>query len=148
MSHDHTFSIKVVIFQESPSEFFRVVEKTVWNLANGGTWNEVDGCNVLRMNGSGTSGALRLLSDKGRGCIFTFGVHDFKRWGDIITDIKDDITACVINPQYYSKDHPNMEEQREKQLTSLVINDILGYKYSFDYVVADGNELTVRVIIV
>ncbi|KAH9077786.1 fungal fruit body lectin [Lactarius deliciosus] len=143
------YSIKVLIFQTNPhqNEFFRVVEKTVWNYANGGTWSEVDGCDILRMNGSGTSGALRLLSNKGQGCIITLGVHNYKRWGDIITNLKDDQTACVINPQYYSKDHPNMEKQRERQLTSFETTDLQGRKFSFEYVVSDGHDLTVRVII-
>ncbi|KAH9171894.1 fungal fruit body lectin [Lactarius sanguifluus] len=143
------YSIKVLIFQTNPyqNEFFRVVEKTVWNLANGGTWSEVDGCNELEINDTGTSGALRLLSDKGQGCIITLGVHNYKRWGDIITNLKQDQTACVINPQYYSKDHPNMEKQRERQLTSYETTDLQGRKFSFEYVVADGSELTVRVII-
>ncbi|KAH9171891.1 fungal fruit body lectin [Lactarius sanguifluus] len=143
------YSIKVLVFQTNPqqNEFFRVVEKTVWNFANGGTWSEVDGCDILRMNGSGTSGALRLLSNKGQGCIITLGVHNYKRWGDIITNLKQDQTACVINPQYYSKDHPNMEKQRERQLASYETTDLQGRKFSFEYVVDEGHELTVRVII-
>ncbi|KAH9045964.1 fungal fruit body lectin [Lactarius hengduanensis] len=143
------FSIKVLIFQTNPSqnEFFHVVEKTVWNSADGGTWSEVDGCDTLRMGDSGTSGALRLLSNKGEGCIITLGVHKDKRWGDIITNLKNDQTACVINPQYYSKDHPNMEKQRERQLTSYDTTDLQGRKFSFEYTVSEGHDLTVRVII-
>ncbi|KAH9077782.1 fungal fruit body lectin [Lactarius deliciosus] len=110
------YSIKVLIFQINPhqNEFFRVVEKTVWNFAIGGTWSEVDGRNKLKINDTGTSGALCLLPDKGEGCIITLGAHENMRWGDIITNLKNDQTACVINPQYYSKDHPNMEKQGEK----------------------------------
>ncbi|KAH9064520.1 fungal fruit body lectin [Lactarius vividus] len=146
---DQSYSIKVLIFQTNPNrnQFFRVVEKTVWNYANGGTWGEVDGFDILRMNGSGTSGALRLLSNEGEGCIVTLGVHNYKRWGDIITNLKGDQTACVINPEYYSKDHPNMEKQRERQLTSYETTDLQGRKFSFEYVEAEGHELTVRVII-
>jgi len=111
-----SYQINVLIFQANPhqNEFFRVVEKTAWNFAKGGTWSDVDGCNVFKINGSGTSGALRLLSNKGEGCIITLGVHNDKRWGDIIPNLKDDQTVCFINPQYYSKDHPNMEKQRER----------------------------------
>ncbi|KAI9428626.1 Cytolysin/lectin [Lactarius indigo] len=102
------YQIKVLIYQTNPhqNEFFHVVEKTVWNFANGGTWSDVDGCNILRMNGSGTSGALRLLSKNGEGCIITLG-----------------------------KDHPNMEKQRERQLTSYETTDL------------QPQDLTVRVVI-
>ncbi|KAH9020038.1 fungal fruit body lectin-domain-containing protein [Lactarius pseudohatsudake] len=85
----------------------------------------------------GTSGALRLLSNKGEGCIITLGVHNYKRWGDIITNLKNDQTACVINPQYYSKDFPDREKQRERQLTTYAVDDLQGRKFSFEYVVAD-----------
>ncbi|KAH9177188.1 putative lectin [Lactarius sanguifluus] len=114
------------------------------NFASGGTWSEVDGRYELKINGTGTSGALRLLTDKGEGCIITLG---YKRWGDIITNFKEDQTACVINPQYYSKNHPNMEKQRERQLASYETADLQGHKFSFEYVVSEGDELTVRVII-
>ncbi|KAH9167461.1 lectin [Lactarius sanguifluus] len=124
---DQKYSIKVFIFQTNPrqNEFFRVVEKTVRNFASGGTWSEVDGRNELKLNGTGTSGALRLLTDKGEGCIITLG-----RWGDIITNLKEDQTTCVINPQYYSKDHPDMEKQRERQLASYETADLQGHKFS------------------
>ncbi|KAH9008986.1 fungal fruit body lectin-domain-containing protein [Lactarius hengduanensis] len=84
---------------------------------------------------------------KGEGCIITLGVHSDKRWGDIIANLKNDQTACVINPQYYSKDHPNMEKQRERQLTSYQTTDLQGHKFSFEYVVSEGRDLTVHVII-
>ncbi|KAH9171896.1 lectin [Lactarius sanguifluus] len=130
---DQKYSIKVFIFQTNPrqNEFFRVVEKTVWNFASGGTWSEVDGRNELKINNTGTSGALRLLTNKGEGCIITLS----------------DQTACVINPQYYSKDHPNMEKQRERQLASYETADLQDHKFSFEYVVSEGDELTVRVLI-
>jgi hypothetical protein len=143
-----SYSIKVLIYQTNlQNEYFPIVEKTVWNFANGGTWSEVDGTHILKMGGSGTSGALRLLSNKGEGCIITLGVHNYKRWGDIITNLKNDQTACVINPQYYSNNFPDRVKQREAQLTTYEVNDLQGRKFSFEYVVAEGNELTVRVVI-
>jgi hypothetical protein len=146
-----SYSINVLIFQANPNqnEFFHVVEKTVWNFANGGTWSNVDGRHVLKMSGSGTSGALRLLSNTGKGCIITLGVHDDKRWGDIIPNLKDDQTACVINPQYYSMDNADRDrvEQRKRQLKTYEVADFQGRKFSFEYVVTEGKDLTVRVVI-
>lgn len=141
-----SYTIKVYIVQANPQEeYFPIVEKTVWNYANGGTWSEVDGAHVLKMGGSGTSGALRLLSDKGEGCIVTLGVHNYKRWGDIVTNLKNNQTACVVNPQYYSNEFPDRERQREKQLATYEVNDLQGRKFSFNYTVAEGNNLVVRV---
>ena len=144
-----SYSIKVFIYQTNPSKntYFRVVEKTVWKYANGGTWDEVDGYHVLKMGGSGTSGSLRLLSNTGEGFVVTLGVHNYKRWGDIVTNLTNDQTACIINPEYYSKEHPDREKQREKQLTAYEVTDLQGRKYSLEYVVAEGNDLAVRVVI-
>jgi len=144
-----SYSIKVSVYQTNPASntFFRVVEKTVWKYANGGTWDEVEGYHVLKMAGSGTSGSLRLLFNTGESFVVTFGVHKFKRWGDIVTDLKNDQTACTINPEYYSLEHPFRQWQREKLLSAYEVSDLQGRKYSLDYTVAEGNDLEVRVMI-
>src|SRR6266702_1627246 len=149
ISQEMSYSIKVLIYQTSPSKngYFRVVEKTVWKHANGGTWNGVDGYHVLKMGGSGTSGSLRLVSNTGESFVVTLGVHNHKRWGDIVTNLTNDQTACIINPEYYSQHSPERQWQREKQLTAYAVADLHGRKYSLEYVVADGNDLTVRVVI-
>ena len=46
-----SYSIKVFIHQTNPNAFFRVVEKTNWKFANGGTWDEDEGYQVLKMGG-------------------------------------------------------------------------------------------------
>ena len=144
-----SYSIEVSIYQTNPAKgtFFRVVEKTVWKYANGGTWDEVEGYHVLKMGGSGTSGSLRLLSNTGESFVVTFGVHNYKRWGDIVTNLKSDQTACIINPEYYSSEHPDRQKQREKQLSAYEVADLQGRKYSLEYTVSEGKDLKVRVVI-
>ncbi|KAF8256994.1 Cytolysin/lectin [Lactarius quietus] len=66
-------SYKVFSRETNPSKggFFGIVEKTVWIYANGGTWDEAYGYQVLKMGGSGTSGSLRLQSDSGESFVVT-----------------------------------------------------------------------------
>ncbi|KAN0136957.1 Fungal fruit body lectin [Lactarius tabidus] len=122
-------------------------KETVWKYANGGTWDEVNGYLVLKMGGSGTSGSLRLQSESGESFVVTLGVHNYKRWGDIVMNLKNDQTGCTINPEYYSNDFPNRQKQREKQLSTYEVADLKGRKCSFEYTVTEGNDLKVRIII-
>ncbi|OBZ78202.1 hypothetical protein A0H81_02578 [Grifola frondosa] len=78
-----------------------IVEKTVWHYANGGTWSEVDGQQVLTMGGSGTSGTLRFKSESGDYFLVALGVHNYKRWCDIVTDLTSSNTGVEIHPTYY-----------------------------------------------
>ena len=142
-----SYSIKVFVYQTNPNAFFRIVEKTVWKYANGGTWDEVEGYQVLKMGGSGTSGSLRLQSGSGESFVVTVGVHNYKRWGDIVTNIKNDQTALTINPEYYSSEHPNRQRQREKQLAWYNVANAQGRNFSFEYTVTKGNSLEVRIVI-
>ncbi|KAN0135863.1 Fungal fruit body lectin [Lactarius tabidus] len=144
-----SYSIQVYIYQTNPTSgsYFRVVEDTVWQYANGGTWDKVNGHLVLKMGGSGTSGSLRLQSESGESFVVTLGVHNYKRWGDIVTNLKNDQTACIINPEYYSNNFPNRQKQREKQLSTYEIANSKGRKCSFKYTVTEGNDLKVQVMI-
>ena len=142
-----SYTITAQVYQTNRNAFFHVVEKTVWHYANGGTWGEVDGAHVLTMGGSGTSGSLRFASDTGEKFIITLGVHNYKRWGDIVTNLSNDQTGVVITPQYYSNDHRDREQQREKQLATYNVNNAQGRKFEFTYTVADGNNLVVKIVI-
>ncbi|KAI0298337.1 fungal fruit body lectin [Multifurca ochricompacta] len=142
-----TYTIVVQVYQTNPNAFFRCVEKTCWKYANGATWNETDGNHVLRMGDSGTSGCLRFTSDTGESFILALGVHNYKRWGDIIPNLSAEDTGVVINPQYYSNDHRDRQEQRERQLTSFKVDNLKGRNLKFDYIVNDGKDLKVNLII-
>ncbi|KAF8999150.1 fungal fruit body lectin [Cyathus striatus] len=140
-----SYKITVRVFQTNPNTFFRVVEKTVWKYANGGTWDEVNGQHVLNMGGSGTSGTLRFVADNGENFIVAVGVHNYKRWGDIVTNLSNEQTGVVINPEYYSV--KEREQARERQLVSYNVKNAKGRNFAVTYTVAEGNDLQCNVII-
>ena len=61
-----SYTITAKVSQTKQNAFFRIVERTAWNYANGGTWGEADGTQVLTKGGSGASGSLRFVSDTGK----------------------------------------------------------------------------------
>jgi hypothetical protein len=142
-----SYTIIAKVYQTNQNAFFHVVEKTVWKYANGGTWGEVDGCHLLTMGGSGTSGSLRFVSDTGENFIVTLGVHNYKRWGDIVPNLTHEETGVVITPQYYSDKHGDREKQREKQLTTYSVKNSKGRSFSLHYTVTEGNNLKVNIVI-
>ncbi|KZS95393.1 fungal fruit body lectin [Sistotremastrum niveocremeum HHB9708] len=141
-----SYKITIHVFQTNPTAFFRIVEKTVWNYANGGTWDEVDDAHVLTMGGSGTSGALRFVADNGENFIATLGVHNYKRWGDIVTNLANNQTGITINSQYYDGT-PDRAAAREAQRASYSVANAQGRKFTINYTVADGNDLKANIII-
>ena len=142
-----SYTITAEVYQTNQNAFFHVVEKTVWHYANGGTWGKTNGAYVLAMGGSGTCGSLRFMSDTGENFIITLGVHNYKRWGDIVTNLKNDETGVIMTPQYYSDSHKDREKQREAQLTSYSVPNVKGRKFSFIYTEAEGHNLKVKIII-
>ena len=142
-----SYTITAQVYQTDQDAFFRVVEETVWKYANGGTWSHVGGTHVLTMGGSGTCGSLRFVSDTGENFIVTLGVHNYKRWGDIVTNLSSDQTGVIITPQYYSDKNPDREAQREAQLVSYNVKNAKGRNFAFDYTVTEGNNLKVNIVI-
>ncbi|XP_006455555.1 XCL-like lectin [Agaricus bisporus var. bisporus H97] len=140
-----SYTITIRVYQTDPNAFFRRVEQTCWKYANGCTWDEAKGEYVLTMGGSGTSGSLRFVSDTGERFVATFGVHNWKRWCDIVTNLTDEQTALVINQEYYGV--PYRDAARERQLTSYSVSDREGRKYTINYTVTDGNNLKANLII-
>ena len=142
-----SYTISVEVYQTQTKTFFHCVEKTVWNYANGGTWGKHNGAHVLTMGGNGTCGSLRFVSNTGESFIITLGVHNYKCWGDIVTNLKSDQTAMVVTPQYYSDSHKDREKQMEALLTSYHTQNTQGHKFSFNYTVTNGHNLKCKVVI-
>ncbi|KAF8126745.1 lectin [Boletus edulis] len=141
-----SYSITLRVFQGNPARgFFSIVEKTVFHFANGGTWSEANGTQILTMGGSGTSGVLRFKSDKGELFTVAVGVHNYKRWCDIVGGIKPEDTALVINPQYYN--NGPRAYVRERQLAEYSGTSPAGTKVEVIYTVPDGNNLQANIII-
>ncbi|KZS90446.1 lectin, partial [Sistotremastrum niveocremeum HHB9708] len=141
------YTITARVFQTNPKTFFRLVENTVWNYANGGTWNlnEGDGEYVLNMTGSGTSGALRFVNDTGENFVATLGIHNFLRWGHIVTNIPGDQTGLTVNTSYYNG-NPDRAAAREAQNTHFQVQNPQR-TFTLNYAVADGDNLVVNITI-
>lgn len=140
------YTITVRVYQTNPDTFFRIVEQTVWKYANGGTWSQSNGEHVLRMGDSGTSGTLRFVADNGEKFIVALGVHNYKRWGDTVTNLTDEQTGVVINPQYYDGT-PDRAHARESQLADYSVKNVQGRNITINYTVAEGNDLRTNIII-
>ncbi|KAH9924532.1 lectin [Fomitopsis serialis] len=87
----------VRIINTNPKDFF-VVEEAV---LCGGYWTYANDARTLIMNGSGTSGALRLRGEDGEEFLVPLGAHNYKRWCDSVTDLTPDDSAVRIQPEYY-----------------------------------------------
>lgn len=85
------------------NSIFTDIERTVWHYGNGGSWIQEDHIFVLTMGSSGTSGMMRFL-DKATGEVFAIlvGVHNYKPWCDVVTDLKTKDTCMDIQPTYYA----------------------------------------------
>ncbi|KIJ59477.1 hypothetical protein HYDPIDRAFT_33165 [Hydnomerulius pinastri MD-312] len=140
-----SYTINCRVYQMNPARgFFDLVEKTVFNYANGGTWSMSNGAHLLTMGGSGTSGTLRFMSDKGERAIIAVGVHNNKRWCDVVTGLEASATGVLINPEYYNG---KRDFAREKQLADYSVTSAAGTKYEVKYTVADGNHLQCNILI-
>ena len=142
-----SYTITARIFNTDTGSFFRPCEQTVWQFANGGTWDQSEGTYVLKMGGSGTCGSLRFVSDTDENFIATLGVHNYKPWCDIVTNLTPDQTGVIITPQYYSSQHLDRERQREKQLTAYSVKNAKGRRFAIQYLIADGNNLKCNIVI-
>lgn len=115
-----SYTTHVRVIQSKPSAWYSIVEKTVWKFANGGTWSEADGEQTLSMGGSGTSGTLRFMNPDGDYFLVALGVHNYKRWCDIVVDINSSNTGVEIHPTYYTEESSGPRGQMLwKQLASL-----------------------------
>ncbi|PPQ83808.1 hypothetical protein CVT25_001024 [Psilocybe cyanescens] len=140
-----SYKITIRVFQNNTNAFFHPVEQTVWNYANGGTWTETNEQRTLTMGGSGTSGTIRFVADNGENFIVALGVHNYKRWCDIVTNLTGEQTGTVINPEYYNGG--KRAYQREKQLATYSVSNSEGRKFTVTYTNSDGHELAANIVI-
>lgn len=97
------------------------------------------------MDNSGTSGTLRLEShDNKENFVVVVGVHNYKRWCDIVTDLKSSTTGASLNPEYYDG---KRDSQREKQLSSFNVSNATGRKISIKFVEEEGKDLMANILI-
>ncbi|KAJ7725643.1 hypothetical protein DFH07DRAFT_853844 [Mycena maculata] len=144
MSYPYTITIRV--FQSKPGSgvFFRVVEQMT-RYANTNEWNVVPGGLAFKSGYSGTSGSLRFVDKGGEQFVVSVGVHNYKRWCDIVTDLSTAQTAATVNAEYNT--NASHISQREKQLTRCTVSSNKGRTIQVNYSVAEGNNLVADVII-
>ncbi|CAG7851012.1 SubName: Full=Uncharacterized protein {ECO:0000313/EMBL:CCA75796.1} [Serendipita indica DSM 11827] len=127
------YQITVRVFQTNSDAFFRCVEHDTY---------------VLNMTGSGTSGSLRLEADTGERIIAVFGVHNYKRWCDIVTALTPADSGTKLLPEWYvegtDRGKVKWSQLAEYSVTSTAPR---ARKYSIKYVVADGNNLVANLTI-
>ena len=135
-----SYNVALRVFQTNPARgFFHIVEQTVWHFANGGTWAEDNTTRTITMGGSGTSGVIRFKSDKNEYITIAVGVHNYKRWCDVVTGLKPEETALLINGQYYN--NGGRDFVREKQEVEHTATSPAGTKVTIKYTVTEGNNL-------
>jgi hypothetical protein len=134
-----SYSIHLRINQKG-TDFYGIVEQTVWS---SGVWTNVNGETVLTMDGSGTSGTLRFKCTSGICVLFAMGVHNYKRWCDIVTDLQPKDTGTTIQPTYYQDPGVagNRNDMLWKQLPTLQKTDAKGNSFSINFFKEDGNTL-------
>ena len=139
------YSITAQVYQTNTNAFFYLAEKGV---LTSGNWSEYNGQQILSMSGSGTSGCLRFASDTGENFMVTLGVHNYLRWGDILTNLAHNQTCVGVNPEYYSNSYPAFDQAREAQCAYYSVDSLDGGRpIAFNYTVATGNDLEVDIII-
>ncbi|KAF7345987.1 XCL-like lectin [Mycena venus] len=144
-----SYTITVRVFQTNPNSgaYFRIVEQTTFRSGDGkNEWNLIQGAPTISFGFSGSSGALRFKSDKtNEPFIVVLGVHNYKRWCDIVTDPTPLQTAMAINEEYYGGG--GRDRCRERQNASCNTTNSRGRKITVNYSVADGNCLVADVIV-
>jgi len=140
-----SYTITCRVYQKDTNAWFEIVEKTVWNYANGGAWTVVDEKQVLTMGGSGTSGILRFKC-KDEYFIVALGVHNYKRWIDVSTALPSSDTATHIHSDYYTAGNYRATV-REKQLSTFDVTSPQGRNVKVNFDVADGQSLDCTIVI-
>jgi len=126
--------------------FFDIVEKTSWWSSWGVMkWTESEGQQVFYLASSGACGTLRFVnvSNPKESFLVAVGVHNYKRWCDIVPNLTNEQTGAVINPQYYG-DRSNV---REQQFSKYSVQNATGRTITINFTQADGQDLKADIII-
>lgn len=139
-----SYTVEISIFyRESAPEFFNIVERGVWHYANGGTWTQAAGKEILTMGGSGTSGGLRFKNASGNAFFLVVGVHNYSLWLDVLPNIEDKDTTVALLPTYYQPG----TRAGITLVQSITKFDTTGRKIEFKKVNEEGRKITCSLII-
>lgn len=131
------YTIELRVAQQS-NDHFRIVEKSCGRYHVDHEWSEKQGCHVLSMGGSGTSGMLRLKSRSGDAFCLAIGIHNHKRWCDIVVDLEDESTAQSIHPGYY---RPGGADELWQQLSEVTKTTARGVELKLEFTKKEGTYL-------
>lgn len=90
-----SYTIHVSVVQLSGT--YDIVEQTTWDNTY---WTQHGGTFVLHLTSSGSSGTLRfrdLQNSRSNSILVAVGVHNYKRWCDIVTDLKENQVGAKYN---------------------------------------------------
>ncbi|KAK3952823.1 putative lectin [Pseudoneurospora amorphoporcata] len=92
------------------SDPLTLVEQTSWWGKNT-IWSQTPstGVYVLSMANSGSSGMLRFQTSKGDFFAIAAGVHNYKRWCDVLVDTGDEEPLTKLHPKYYDDKDPKYQ---------------------------------------
>ncbi|KAG9027093.1 hypothetical protein FRB95_008141 [Tulasnella sp. JGI-2019a] len=102
------YTIKATVFQ-TRRPFLDINDVAVH--CDSGTWDaDPVACTfTLKMKESGTSGALLYRSSDQDACCFVLGIHNYKPWCNVVTNIAPNDTASSILNTFYGKGFRNKD---------------------------------------
>ncbi|KAH9946701.1 lectin [Amylocystis lapponica] len=121
---------------------FFIVEKTI----GGGEISDTNGIQTFTMPGSGTSGGIRFVSsDSTEAFYVALGIHNYKRWCDVVTDLTDSDTSLKLHPLYYEPGE--RAAIREQQLAEIERTSKKGTKIVVKYLSQQDNAYLVDIVV-
>ncbi|OSX57303.1 hypothetical protein POSPLADRAFT_1157656 [Postia placenta MAD-698-R-SB12] len=92
---------------------FGIVEKSVWHK---GTWSSRNGCQLLRIDGSGTSGVLQYRNrETGEAFLIAVGVHNNGKWCDVMMDLTRNDSAAAKHRSWFNGPSVHYQAKWKKQ---------------------------------
>lgn len=143
-----TYTITTRIYQTNTSTYFTILETGVWHYARGGQWTSVASTPKLTMGDSGTSGILRFKTeDNQEGFFVALGVHNWKPWVDIVTNLEDHDTGVKCLPEYYENGKDIRARAREAQRAEWKATNNQGRVIKAKFKGTEGHDLELDIVI-
>ena len=147
------YTITITIYDDKHRLRLDKTKTKGWHYANGAAWStppiqqgqwdanpyDPEAKYTLTMGGSGTSGVLRFVCKNGSAFMVAVGVHNWKRWCHIVTDLSSSDTTSTILPTYYGG---SRDENLWKQRDHISRTDSNGSKYKLEFTQKTGHNLT------
>ncbi len=116
-----------------------IVEQTTW-AGTDTIWNSSDTGFKLSMKNSGTSGALRIKTSAGEYFTVATGVHNYKRWCEVLEVADNQALTTGLHANYY-KDGDARHKALWAQASEHSVTLKTGRKVGIKFYVAEGSAL-------